>query len=334
MNGRALMALTLAVMIAGCAAPRRPAPVVDRTPPAPRVSVPAPAPRAAPALAPTERADTYTVKRGETLYSIALDHGLDYRELAEWNGIADPNFIREDQVLRVRRPTDPVASVVQVSPITGPAPLQTRPLAAAPEIAKPAPGVKPDPIATKTEPKALRLPYSEENVALLAKPPAPRAQPAVAAPSAPAKAEPPAAAEPPSNNEPSPPGKAGESGVDWGWPAQGRVSSKFADPANKGVDIAGKIGDPVYAAASGVVRYVGTGIPSLGKLVIIIHNKMYLSAYAHNSELLVREGQAVVKGQKIGEMGKTGTDQPRLHFQIRREGTPVDPLKFLPEKPS
>ena len=119
-----------------------------------------------------------------------------------------------------------------------------------------------------------------------------------------------------------------------GWPAAGPLVAKFVDPSNKGVDIGGKPGDAVLAAASGVVRYVGTGIPSLGKLIVIKHNNTYISAYAHNSEILVKENQNVVKGQKIAEIGSSGADKPKLHFQIRRLGNPMDPLRFLPERPS
>ena len=103
---------------------------------------------------------------------------------------------------------------------------------------------------------------------------------------------------------------------------------------NKGVDIGGKIGEPVYASASGRVVYSGSGLRGYGKLVIIKHNQTYLSAYAHNNNILVKEGQNVAKGQKIAEVGNTDADQAKLHFEIRRLGKPVDPLKFLPDRPS
>jgi lipoprotein NlpD len=167
----------------------------------------------------------------------------------------------------------------------------------------------------KTGPKAMKLPYSEENLAMLLRqaPLPPRLE---LLPS-------------------SPPGAVEESDrVDWIWPASGRVLAGFSEATNKGVDIFGKIGDPVYASASGRVVYSGTGLRGFGKLVIIKHNQTYLSAYAHNSNIFVKEGQNVAKGQKIAEIGNTDSPQVKLHFEIRRLGKPVDPLKFLPERPS
>jgi lipoprotein NlpD len=100
--------------------------------------------------------------------------------------------------------------------------------------------------------------------------------------------------------------------------------------ATKGIDIVGKAGEPVTASAAGKVVYSGAGLRGYGKLIIIKHNNTYLSAYAHNNKILVKEGQTVAKGQKIGEMGSTDTDLVRLHFEIRKNGKPVDPLKHLP----
>jgi lipoprotein NlpD len=120
-----------------------------------------------------------------------------------------------------------------------------------------------------------------------------------------------------------------EDAVDWGWPTAGKVLTKFSD-SNKGLDIAGSVGQPILAAASGKVVYSGSGLRGYGKLVIIKHNKTYLSAYANNSQILVKEGQDVTKGQKIAEMGNTDTDTVKLHFEIRKLGQPTDPEKFLP----
>ena len=111
-----------------------------------------------------------------------------------------------------------------------------------------------------------------------------------------------------------------------------RWSATFNGASNKGVDIAGRAGDPVYASAPGKVVYSGEGIPAYGKLVIIRHNGTYLSAYAHNSQILVKEGQTVAKGQKIAEVGSSGSREPKLHFEIRRLGKPVDPLQYLPSR--
>ena len=122
--------------------------------------------------------------------------------------------------------------------------------------------------------------------------------------------------------------------VDWGWPVPGKLIAGFSEATNKGIDIAGKQGDPVFASAGGRVVYSGQGLRGYGKLIIIKHNNTFLSAYAHNKEILVKEGQTVVKGQKIAEVGNTDADQTKLHFEIRRLGKPVDPAKFLPARPA
>jgi lipoprotein NlpD len=121
--------------------------------------------------------------------------------------------------------------------------------------------------------------------------------------------------------------------LDWSWPVNGKVLAGFGDNQNaKGMDIAGKIGQPVKAAAPGKVVYSGSGLRGYGKLIIIKHNKTFLSAYAHNNQIMVKEGQVVAKGYKIAEMGDSDTDQAKLHFEIRQLGKPVDPLKYLPQQ--
>jgi len=181
-----------------------------------------------------------------------------------------------------------------------------------------------------SEPIARKLPYSPENVALLQRsdaqsnpvlPPAPVAAPVLA----------PAAAPVPVPAEKQNAAAADDQDkVDWGWPVQGKIIAGFSEASNKGLDIAAKLGTPVLAAAPGRVVYSGSGLRGYGKLVIIKHNKTYLSAYAHNSVILVKEGQNVVKGQKIAEVGSTDSDRPELHFEIRKLGKPVDPAKYLP----
>jgi lipoprotein NlpD len=321
--------VVLVAALAGCASTPR-APVIDRQgSTAPTAPVPAATP-ARPAVAaarpaPTDpRPLTYTVKRGDTLYGIALDHGLEYKELAEWNGLANPNLIRIDQVLRLRAP-DFGAVPAQAAPATAAAPA--------------APRTGPD--VVKTEPRAQKLPYTEENAALLAKA-EPAARPAAAPAPAPAPAPSPApAAKPAATPAPAPaaqaPAQSGgdaddEDKVDWAWPLAGRVIAGFSEPANKGLDIAGKAGEPVFATAPGRVVYSGTGLRGYGRLVIIKHNKTFLSAYAHNSAILVKEGQNVARGQKIAEVGSTDAESPRLHFEIRRFGKPVDPARYLPAR--
>ncbi len=339
---RVAVAAAAALTLLGCVQ-RTPAPVDDRSAPGAAAKPAAPAPEA---LSP----DSYVVKRGDTLYSIALDQGVDWRELAALNQLADPTKLQTGQVLRVRPPqaAAPAEGVV-VSPIDAGQPIVTRPLGAeAPPATAPAVPAAPTPAATgatalKTEPKGVRLPYSDANLAALqrgeaaaraaAKPEAPAAPPK---PEAPPTAKPEAAAtqpEPPAAVPKPGPEAAGER-VDWMWPASGRVVAAFNGTASKGVDIAGRVGDPVFASAAGRVVYSGEGIPAYGKLVIIRHNNTYLSAYAHNSQILVKEGQNVARGQKIAEVGATGAREAKLHFEIRRLGKPVDPLAYLPTRPN
>lgn len=123
--------------------------------------------------------------------------------------------------------------------------------------------------------------------------------------------------------------------IDWKWPANGRLIDRFStkNPVNKGIDIAGSLGESVLAAAAGTVVYAGQGLRGYGNLVIIKHNDVYLSAYAHTSRILVSEQEVVKAGQKIAEIGSTGTDRVMLHFEIRQNGKPVDPLQYLPKRP-
>jgi lipoprotein NlpD len=293
--------------LAGCVGAYR-APVVERSVARPSAAKPA-------ALPAEQRPESYTVKRGDTLYSIALDNGLDYREVAAWNNITDPAAIKAGLVLRMRPPGSAVAAQpearVQVQPVTAPGSVEARSIGTDPRAGTEPPRVSGD---LKTGPKAMKLPYSEENLAMLLRqspqPPTPESLPQ------------------------QPNAEDGQDTVAWIWPAAGRVLAGFSEPTNKGVDILGKVGDPVFASASGRVIFSGTGLRGYGKLVIIKHNQTYLSAYAHNSNLLVKEGQNVVRGQKIAEIGNTDTSQAKLHFEIRRLGKPVDPLKFLPDRPS
>jgi lipoprotein NlpD len=124
----------------------------------------------------------------------------------------------------------------------------------------------------------------------------------------------------------------GSEEITWTWPANGKLIGTFSEGGNKGIDINGKAGDAVLAASGGKVVYSGTGLRGYGKLVIVKHNNTFLTAYAHNQNVLVKEGQSVSKGQKIAEMGNTDADQVKLHFEVRRQGKPVDPLKHLPQR--
>jgi len=347
---RSAVCLLLIVLVAACAT-NRPAPVEERarsgTPP--RVATPSPQGAGATAT-PQGDVPTYTVRRGDTLYQIALDNGLDYRELAAWNMIENVNVIRVGQVLRLLPPGETLASASPSSSAAATPPsnadgVVTVPLRTTPPISESRPGVPPAPggsasgvphaatsqtaIASgnlKTAPKAIKEPYSERAVHELqvaaTSPP-----PEVVASAAPtlrpeAKPDAPHAAAPENGDDDH---------IEWVWPARGKVISGFSDTANlKGIDIAGKDGDPVVASAAGKVVYAGSGLRGYGKLVIIKHNKTYLSAYAHNREILVKEGQQVAKGQKIAEMGSSDAEQVMLHFEIRRLGKPMDPARFLP----
>lgn len=315
---KTLVLAACAAILAGCAQTRTPAPVDERRPaaaPAPQPPVARPAPAGPPASA-----GSYTVKRGDTLFSIALEHGVDYRDLAAANGLDDPSKLRVGQVLRIGPPAaKPGAQVGTARVGSG---VEARPLdtAAAPPSPASAAGGEP----MKSEPKAVRLPYSPENVALLQKGESPK--PAAAKPEAVARVEPKPEAPKPAAAEPR-----DADAIEFIWPHRGRMIQGFAEPNSKGVDIAGKPGDPVLAAAPGRVMYTGTGIRGYGKLIVIKHDNNFNSVYAHNREILVKEGQTVARGQKIAELGDTDSDQPKLHFEIRQSGKPVDPLRFLPK---
>ena len=131
---------------------------------------------------------------------------------------------------------------------------------------------------------------------------------------------------------PTPTPSANDEGLGFAWPASGSVIGGFDEAKNKGLDIGGKAGDPVLAAADGQVVYAGAGLRGYGNLIILKHNNTFLTAYAHNQALLIKEDQKVRKGQKIAEMGKTDADRVKLHFEIRRQGKPVDPAKYLPAR--
>jgi len=271
MRGIGLVAaLVLLVGLAACASRRAPAPVVERGPGTQGVrSSATPAPAAKPVPVPD---GYYLVKRGDTLYSIALEHGGDYREIAQWNQLDDPTRIRTGQLLRVRPPDEPA---VQVGRPRGAGAIEARPLEA----------------------------QAKE----------------------PAKKE--TAKQEPAKQEAKAP-NAGSAGFIW--PARGKILAGFSEPRSKGIDIEGKLGDPVVAAAPGRVTYIGSGIPGLGKLVVIKHDNGFITVYAHNRDILVKEQQNVSRGQKIAELGATDADRPKLHFQIRKGSAAVDPLPYLP----
>ncbi|MCL4746310.1 MAG: peptidoglycan DD-metalloendopeptidase family protein [Burkholderiaceae bacterium] len=197
------------------------------------------------------------------------------------------------------------------------------------------------PSLVRSEPRGTKLPYSEAALAEL-RASAPAARPE--APTGEPRAEPaaPAAASAPTATGSSPPatvaaaqGTSPERPSDtpsFAWPARGRILQGFADPGNMGISIAGNLGEPISAAADGRVIFSGNGPRGYGNLVIVKHDADTLSVYAHNRTLLVKEGETVTRGQRIAELGDSGTDRPKLHFEIRKSGKPVDPQKFLPAR--
>jgi lipoprotein NlpD len=311
MKRKVLAAGLLMALLAGCAA-KLPAPVADRRPEPPPVVTLVEMPAAE---KPAEVAvKVHVVQKGETLIAVALQYGLDYRELAAWNNIENVNVIRVGQELRVSAPGTAVASSAPESNDTVATPLVTTQAPLASESQAMA-----NSATLKVEPRAVKVPYSDKALAQLEA--EARTSLAAAAPSVAAvSAAPPALATPL---------RADDEGIDWVWPAKGKIVAAYTE-ASKGMDISGSLGLPVLAAASGKVVYSGTGLRGYGKLVIIKHNNTYLSAYAHNHNIVVKEGEEVKKGQKIAEMGSTDTEQVKLHFEIRKQGKPVDPSKYLP----
>jgi lipoprotein NlpD len=322
----ACLAGALALLAGGCTSSGRPAPVVERN------QAPSSAAKRASlkhVKTPDVRPQAHTVQKGDTLYAVSLEYGLDYKEIAEWNAIAPPYTIRVGQQLRLRPPAPPEqAAQVVVTPLRAPVSTEG---ASPPGGEAGLAGV--DGALLKTGPKVFKLPYSEQAL-IAAKSPLPTPVPVVVlAPPAPPVSATPVAPAPEDRKEQ--PAADDDDKLEWMWPSQGKVIGEFNEAASlKGLDIAGKNGQAVSAAAAGKVVYSGSGLRGYGKLVIVKHNKTYLSAYAHNSQILVKEGQNVSRGQKIAEMGDSDADRVKLHFEIRRFGKPVDPLKYLPDSAS
>ena len=276
----AVFGLAAALFATGCAVRQGPAPVIDRAPPSAGLAKPGPVKPSPPHIT-AASGEYYIVKKGDTLYSIALEHGADYREVAQWNSLDDPTRIQVGQQLRVKPPAG--SSSVQVGSARVGERVESRPLEAT-RPAEPAATAKPEP---RPEPK-------------------------------------------PAAQAPSQPVAQAEGDLQFIWPAKGKVLSGFAEPRSKGIDIDGKLGDPIVAAAPGRVTYIGSGIPGLGKLVVLKHDNGFITVYAHNREIVVKEQQAVTRGQKIAELGSSDADRPKLHFQIRKGSAAVDPLRYLP----
>ncbi|HSW06349.1 peptidoglycan DD-metalloendopeptidase family protein [Aquabacterium sp.] len=298
-----LLSVVLVLLMAGCASSQHKAPVEDRNAPA-RQATAASAP-AAGASAPAEikllpgaenagKPGYYTVKPGDTLIRIGFEHGQNYRDVARWNNIDNPNLIEVGQVVRVVPPGVDAAAVAARGVVAARA--EARPLDA-------------------------KLPAAAASAAS-----APVA--AAASATSPGASAPVVAATPPPPAAP----RDGDDDLNWLWPAAGPVSAGFEEGRSKGLAITGKAGDPVLAAADGRVVYAGSGLRGYGNLVIVKHNNTYLTAYAHNQTLLVKEDQVVRRGQKIAEMGASDAERVQLHFEIRRQGKPIDPAKLLPPR--
>lgn len=289
----------LSVVLAGCFS-QQPAPAVDRS-------------STAQARIQHSGPGYYTVKRGDTLYRIAMEHGQDYRDIAAWNNITNPATINEGHILRVIPPAADSGEAVVATPIGVGGGVEARSLDGSPVSLVPDSGLK-------REPRVGKEPYSDEAYARLSRPADTLSRPV----------EPRVETKPEPATPPAP--VTGPDDVPWLWPSTGKVVAPFSDAGNKGLDFAGKAGDPVIAAGDGKVVYAGSGLRGYGELVIIKHNATFLSAYAHNRKILVKEGQQVVRGQKIAEMGNTDTDKVKLHFEIRKQGKPVDPAQYLPKR--
>lgn len=307
---RGLCMAIIAAVLAGCSTSGQRAPVQERAAAAKKKNKAAAA--AAKKSTPRDkdwRPQVYVVQKGDTLYSIAFNHGLDYHEIADLNNIQNPSMIQIGQEIRLF-PASAAAGTVSAAP-------------EARRVVESAPIQQEAPI--KDQPIAIKLAYSEQAAAQILKMQKGAIAPApIAASKTETKPEskPVASADIATDDDEAP---------EWAMPTIGKLIAEFSESANrKGIDIAGKLGQPVVASAAGKVVYSGNGLRGYGKLVIVKHNSTYLSAYAHNDKVLVKEGQSVSKGQKIAEMGKTDADQVKLHFEIRKLGKPVDPAKYLP----
>ena len=309
------------LLLAGCASSGRHAPVVERTEPLKKIIVVEDAHKknfdtAGKKISHEKdwRPEVYVVQKGDTLYSIAFNYGFDYHELADLNGIQDPSVIKAGQQIRLF----PGRTINAVRPVTA---VESKPVE----------------MGVREQPRLAKYAYSESALAQIAKIQQPDSIKAEVKPVS--KPETKAVTKP----ETKPETKASEikpesvvddvadEALEWTMPTMGKIIADFSEAANKkGIDIAGKLGQPVTASAPGKVVYSGSGLRGYGKLVIIKHNKTYLSAYAHNDQVLVKEGQSVARGQKIAEMGNSDAEQVKLHFEVRRFGKPVDPAKYLP----
>ncbi len=296
-RGAGMVSLFAVLLLSACASSTHRAPVDERRVAPGAAAAPAGAavpvagsassPQSLPGAENAGKPGYYTVKPGDTLLRIALEAGQNWRDVARWSQLPNPNVIEVGQVLRVVPPASEVAS----SPVAGP------------------PGATTRPVTPPNRGDARPLDGGT-------------AAPGAAAASAPVAATAPLPA----------PALSPEENLNWLWPAAGPVLNGFDDVKSKGLTISGTAGDPVLAAADGRVVYAGSGLRGYGNLVIVKHNNVFLTAYAHNQTLLVKEDQVVRRGQQIAEMGSSDAERVQLHFEIRRQGRPIDPARLLPPR--
>lgn len=273
------------------------------------------------------RPEYYLVQKGDTLYSIALEYGQAYQDLANWNRLTDPTYIQIGQQLRLFPEGGQVDSATSESVALPPASL--------PDAGQSGKAVSVVPVFS--DPKAYRADYSKQALADIRRTIDGEVPTTVIPTNTTSSAAPTAVSKAPAPAKSVQAGRAGlpDERLNWEWPAPGKVIYRFAQgPNKKGVAIEGDPGQAIVSSAPGKVVYSGSGLRGYGNLLIIKHNATYLSVYAHNSQLLVREGQVVAQGQKIAVMGSAAGGTTALHFEIRRLGKPIDPLTQLPGRPS
>nr|WP_242616956.1 peptidoglycan DD-metalloendopeptidase family protein [Rivibacter subsaxonicus] len=297
----------MVLLVSGCASSSRKAPVEDRSATRAPTTIGSASgatdttPKPLPGAENAGKPGYYTVKPGDTMIRIGLETGQNWRDVARWNGIDNANLIEVGQVLRVAPPgADP--SVAATKPVVA-AKVEPKPLDA------PKPGTPGAPGAPAVVAGGTATPAATGN--------------GTSTGAAPASAG--GASSPVATREP-------DDEITWSWPASGALLNPFDETRNKGISLAGKLGDPVLAAADGRVVYAGSGLRGYGNLIIVKHNNTYLTAYAHNKVLLVGDDQPVKRGQKIAEMGSSDAERVQLHFEIRRSGKPIDPIKALPPR--
>jgi len=299
---RTALGLSCLALLMGCAPGTR-APILDLSEGAspalrPATSSPGTSQSTEPPVRPGTDNNTYVVKPGDTLYGIARATHTSVDSLLRWNDVTDPAQLRAGQVLRLNNP----AMATSTKPVRATSKPEPSSVTPRPAQERASPPVRATPKPVPSRPQAAPVPAST-------------ATPPVSSTTRPAPAPQPV--------------DAGT--IQWAWPASGNVIQAFS-ATTKGIDIAGASGDPVRAAADGKVMYSGNGVRGLGNLLIINHQGGFITAYAHNRTLLVKAGQEVKRGAKIAELGQTDTISPRLHFEVRRQGTPVNPLQYLPKR--